>query len=297
MISEKDIIVFSRPSTKKDNDIENKLREDIIYAIINNKIHKEYYINENWKLLKINLNEYLNDTLGKKFLQNKEYDTIKCEMKAGRKFNYDFNIIFYKDKEIIKTLPVEFKFNSKNIFDIPQFYSPTKPSEYFDYSYEKFYYKNYFYKLVKYIKDNKLIDNYYTPSEEEYIKKINNTSPDFCKDLKALYKNNPNFKKIANKCAKDSIQKFISKNEINTTKLLDKIISTQSNKHYMLYYNNQFYYDSIDCKNIKILDTIKTKNSFKIYTNIFNINVLLRWKNNNGIAFHAFQISKIKDKR
>ena len=97
---------------------------------------------------------------------------------------------------------------------------------------------------------------------------------------------------MANKCSQESIKKFISLNDINSKKLFKKIIDSQNDKHYILYYKNKFYYDNIKCKNIKIIKTIKTKNSYKIFTNFLNVNVLLRWKNCNGIAFPAFQISK-----
>ena len=71
------------------NDKNNKTRENIIGAIINNKVPSEYYEIPRWLQLKTSVLHYLIE------LDFQPFDKIECKHKGGRKFNYDFNIIFY----------------------------------------------------------------------------------------------------------------------------------------------------------------------------------------------------------
>ena len=77
-------------------------------------------------------------------------------------------------------------------------------------------------------------------------------------------------------------------NSITITK--DTTISgTHAN---ILYKKGKFYKQIIDNNNYKINSYKKNKNKFIAKTYDGNtINILLRWKNGNGIAFPAFQIS------
>ena len=61
----------------------------------------------------------------------------------------------------------------------------------------------------------------------------------------------------------------------------------------MLYTNNSFIKQVINSDDYTLIDIIKQPNKFKyecISKSGKKINVLLRWKNGNGIAFPAFQI-------
>ena len=84
-----DIYVFSIiKHLKKDNDLNNKIRENIIYNIIKNTIPDEWYIEtKEWNELKTKLYEII-----KSISSNIIYDNIDIELKGGRKFNYDFEL-------------------------------------------------------------------------------------------------------------------------------------------------------------------------------------------------------------
>ena len=45
------------------NDSKNKLREQIIYALINNLVPEEWYVNDKWFNIRANLFCYLNENL------------------------------------------------------------------------------------------------------------------------------------------------------------------------------------------------------------------------------------------
>ena len=62
----------------------------------------------------------------------------------------------------------------------------------------------------------------------------------------------------------------------------------------MLYYKNKLYLDETNINDFNLVSYTKKPNLYKYIIKTKtekNINVLLRWKNGNGIAFPAFQIS------
>ena len=80
-------------SSRQLNDMNNKIRENIVGAIINNKIPDEYYnYSSKWKLMKQKINDYINILIAQ---ENNELsiNTIKCIHMGGRKFNYDFYLV------------------------------------------------------------------------------------------------------------------------------------------------------------------------------------------------------------
>lgn len=293
LINYKSIFRFSI-SNKYNNDSYNKTRENIIGAIINKKIPNCYYIKSNlWNKLYTEIFNYIS-----LLSNNIKYNYIIVKHMGGRKYNYDMIFIFYLNNIIISEFNIEFKFNCKSISNSPQFISPTKPSVFLSNSYEQYFYDNYLsiisakYKLTM-------------PSNDIYIKTINSTKPDIMKSYKELYDkgcskhtkfsgntNDIEFYNYINKLSKLSIIEFIKITDLDYTKLSKYLYDTQKNKIYMLYYNNSFILDKPNINNFNIINVIKNKNRYDcISENGAIIKVLLRWKNGNGIAFPAFQIS------
>jgi hypothetical protein len=287
------INLFICPNSKKCmNDANNKIRESIIVDITNNNIPLNYYnesnslLNKYWLLIKNELNYYYS-----KLLKNDIYYKKELILKAGRRYNTDFELILYnKNNDIINKYNIEFKYNAKLINELPQFVSPGKPSLFLTSSYEEYYYDNYMNELIK---KTSLIK----PNRDEYIKSINSTNPKCVIEFKKLYKNNNIFKKHANNLAKNSIKEFILNNNILVDKLNKYLLETQKNKYFMLYKNNKFNIEVFNTNDILINPNtcIKTHNSYLFLTNNKKVlKILLRWKNNNGIAFPALQISIMK---
>lgn len=275
------------------NDKMNKIRENIIILIINKKIPNDYYKYSNrWKNLKSNINEFID-----KIYSNPIKD-IKGNIKAGRKNNYDFEIII---NNLI--FNIEFKFNSSKINDIPQFISPMKPSKYLSASFEDYIYNNYLISLL-----NKY--NLNIPNKKYYDKEIHSNNPKCLYEIQEKYyrgclsssKYSGNiedieFYKEANKYSQESIIEFIKNTELDIIKLSDYLKKTQENKIYMLYYKNKIYKETIDNDNFEIVSYEKRKNYYLALTKTgIYLKILLRWKNGNLIAFPAFQISIIGNK-
>jgi hypothetical protein len=293
IISVKSINAFNI-SSRCNNDKSNKTREHIIGALINNKVPEKYFILGKWLTIRNNVFAYINS------LSNKPYNKVECINKAGRGNNYDLLIKLYYTQDTWQEYKVEFKFNVSSLAEAPQFVSPMKPSQYLSNSYEEFYYTNYLTKLAK-------SANLTMPSKEEYLKQIHSNKPKCMKQYQELYykgcsksskftgeQQHISFYNYAKELSNISITEFINNTELNSTMLTNYLLTSQANKIYMLYTNNSFIKQVINSDDYTLIDIIKQPNKFKyecISKSGKKINVLLRWKNGNGIAFPAFQIS------
>ena len=283
------IKVFNETKNRSQNDFNNKLREFIIYNIINDKVPKEYYKDTRWSELRQEIDRYLLNT----------FDTCitdaTCFHTAGRCHHNDFILKINDGRDYT----IEFKFNAFNVTKIPQFASPGKPSRFLSDEYEKFYYYSYFIKLCdKY--------NLSKPSLDTYLKEINSIKPNCLKLHQEKYyrgakkkttdSDDINFYNDIKKACKDSISEFISNNNLKKNELTQYLLKTQKNKYYMFYKDGKIISHVVDENNYKISDVTKEPDisSYIAHTEgDYNMKILLRWKNGNGIAQPAFQISFI----
>jgi hypothetical protein len=293
----RDINVFNLCS-KNMNDANNKKRENIIGSIIDNTrirmdaknpFNDYYRFSRRWSNIKDALFNYIDKELNINI--NKD---ITLTHKGGRKYNYDFEIasetaIYY----------IELKFNIDNVSKAPQFVSPYNPSKYMSSSYEEYFYDNYLPCLTS------LRDDLIIPDKRTYLLEVNSTTPNCMKKYQEIYYNgckassrytndtrDIEFYKLANKLSQESIIAFISATALNIDMLNDYLRSSQKDKIYMLYKNGKFYKQVIEPRKYMIVSYTKYKNKFIAKTQDGNdIKILLRWKNGNGIAFPAFQIS------
>ena len=282
-------------SSKCLNDTNNKTRENIIGAIINNNIPDEYCELQEWVTLKTSITEYIQN------LDNtKKYIRAVCKNKGGRKFKFDFNIMVYYEDGTNYNYNIELKFNASSIDDTPQFVSPMKPSKYMSASYEDYYYDNYLPELAR-------ESGLEVPSRETYLKEIHTNKPKCMKKFQEVYymgckessKYTSNtthikFYELAKILSTKSISSFIEKTELNIDALSDYLLTSQNNKIYMLYSDTKFIVQRPNMENYQILSVEKNpeKNRYECLSKSgVKLYVLLRWKNGNGIAFPAFQIS------
>ena len=172
-----------------------------------------------------------------------------------------------------------------------------KPSQYLSNSFEEYYYDNY---LVRILQKYGLV----IPEKDIYVKQIHSTSPKCVEDLQILYykgcKTSSKYtgnqtdilfynelKNESNNC----IEKFIEITELDIIKLSHYLQKSQDKKVYLLYKNGNFNVQ-IENDDYILESYVKTKNSYIATTKSGKkIKILLRWKNGNGIAYPAFQIS------
>ena len=291
-----DIDVLFCNNSRNMNDIANKKREKIFMDIINNNIPDGWYKKDNkWNIIRDKLLSFYKNIYG-------DYESINVKEKAGRKNSYDFTLEINGSN----LYDWEWKYGASSISDCPQFVSPMKPSQYFNKSFEEYFYDNYLIKLcVEYGLE--------VPDREIYINGIHNDKPECVKDLQVLYYSGCkrsskftndidaiNFYNQANRYSKEGISNFVGCAVLDVVKLEEYFKEkNQVNKNYVLYKNNDFYYDKLDEKHLTIVkDSLrvnKMKNGYVCKTESGSeLNILLRWKNGNGIAFPAFQIKLIK---
>ena len=293
IINDKSMNAFNL-SARKLNDKNNKTRENIISAIINNKVPENYYLLNKWYYLKKKIFNYL------KKISDKPYIKVECINKAGRGHKYDFLIkLFYEDGSN-RDFMIELKFNVSTVDNAPQFVSPMRPSQYMNNSYEEYYFENYLQKLSDMAHLN-------MPTKEDYLKQIHSNKPKCMKNYQELYYNgcygnntftnkeeDIKFYNLAKELSNESIRSFITNTELNIGLLSNYLHTTQKNKIYMLYSNKAFILQQINIDDYTIDRVVKNPNKYRyecVSTTGKKINVKLRWKNGNGIALPAFQIS------
>ena len=296
------------PSSKNNNDINNKLRENIIGAIINNSTPENYFtVSNRWKHMKDSINSYI-DSLVKIYDNEQQSDqkpfekspieikNVKLSHCGGRRFNYDFIITINETMRF----NIELKYNSSTVDETPQFVSPMKPSQYMSSSYEEYFYDNYLPRLSE-------LSGFSLPERKQYLKEIHTNTPLCMKDYQELYYKgckqsskytgepaDIKFYEYSKEIDNESRRTFIENNDLNIELLSSYLQESQNGKIYMLYKDNNFKLERVNMDDYKLVNyEKKPKKYMYIATSLSGkkIKILLRWKNGNGIAYPAFQIS------
>jgi hypothetical protein len=321
-----DVFTHNAAAERGQNDKNNKMREAIIGAIINDRIPEQYYLTERWRALKSAVGGFLTQCFGSSGIGSGSgsgggcYSRVECIPAAGRGYNYDFSVVFTSGEGAATTTThhVEFKFNASKVSDTPQFVSPMKPSQYLSASYEEYFYDKYMARIAN-------AASVSAPDRREWLKQIHNNTPVCVKHLQDKYyagcakssqftkdAHDIAFYELAKKLSAESIRGFISEHDLNIVKLSEYLRESQQGKTYMLFQpaatavteavtvteaasvGPTITLQRVDPADYNIVSCVKTpaKSRYDCVTQSGKkIRVLLRWKNGNGIAFPAFQIS------
>jgi hypothetical protein len=198
-----------------------------------------------------------------------------------------------------------------------------KPSQYLSGSYEEYFYDKFMPIIASMaaVGDNSAnATNTTLPDRTEWLKQIHNNAPACVKHLQDKYyagcakssqftnaADDIAFYELCKKVSTDSIRAFISEHDLDIVKLTKYLLESQDGKTYMLFQPASasasasapaagpvITLQRIDPAEYNIVSCIKNpaKSRYECETQTGKkINVLLRWKNGNGIAFPAFQIS------
>jgi hypothetical protein len=279
---------------RSNNDKHNKIREDIIKSMpyIDEDYFNDLEHGASWLALKTSFDQKMREICP-------SYSSYKIQHKAGRNFNYDFGGSFFdSDNNLIKTVKLEFKYNATTIDEAPQFVSPMKPSQYLSQSFEEYYYLNYLIPLF-----NKF--NLTVPELETYLKQVHGNKPKCLEEAQLLYyqgckqsskytgtENALAFYTACNESSSQCITDFISETDLDVEKLNQYLLQSQDEKIYLLYKNGEFHLQFSNPDDYIIQSYEKQSNRYlATSTSGKIIKILLRWKNGNGIAYPAFQIS------
>ena len=154
------------------------------------------------------------------------------------------------------------------------------------------------------------------PDRAEWLKQIHNNAPTCVKHLQDKYyagcakssqftkdADDIAFYQLAKKLSAESIRGFITEHDLNIVKLSEYLRESQQGKTYMLFQpaaatasggGPTITLQRVDPADYNIVSCVKnpSKSRYDCVTQSGKkIRVLLRWKNGNGIAFPAFQIS------
>jgi hypothetical protein len=277
-----DINVFNIITDKSKNDINNRKRELIIYFILQNKIYDKWYeMSNEWRELKLKLNNFIN------LIINKPFDKINIEYKGGRQYNYDFDLSYFIN-DVAHNIKLEFKNNCKSLNNYPQFLSMSANNFVKNITYGEYFYDNYINKLAS-------MYNITPPNKDEYLKYIYGSNYDKLSFFSYLKKNENNFKNEKKELVIESIKKYINIVDIDINELNKKFETHQCDKIYMLYCDKVFHKDFINKDELFVIgiNTIKNGNTlvFNTKKDTTKIHMLLRWKNHLGILYPAWQIS------
>lgn len=287
-------------SSKKENDSKNKTREAIIDGIVNGKIPDNYYtLSRRWAKLRKATIVFVDNIFPTIAHENQK---VICKQRGGRKYNYDFDFIVKEGKTIIQTEHIELKFNAEDLDHAPQFSSPMKPSQYLSQNFEEFHYNKILPEITACLPESLEI-----PAYIQYAKEIHNNSPKCMEAFQKLYYEGckgsskfvnddvkTNFYNNAISKSREGITEFIKQTDLDAEKLTQYLLDSQQGKIYMLFHDGKFVKQQINLDDYKIEKVEKNseKSRYECLTKTgIKLHVLLRWKNGNGIAFPAFQIS------
>ena len=300
------IVYFYEKNKKCDNDKCNKYREKVIAQILNNPLYFQVFKDTKYYKQFICLDKNLKREISKHC--DSKYDSFKVKIKAGRSFNYDFDLIFmYKTKEI-KTIKIEFKYGVTTITNYPEIYSRYVKN--FPMFINKNYIEFFYDKLDEFIEQfpediSKQLQEYKPQTLENYLKIINDAKhKNKFQDIIYKYskanpkKKNIPFRRFVNQSISDFLQD-INIEDINFEFIKDNISKKQNGKIFLLCKECFFTTQIID--NLIVMK--KEKRIINGNTLVFNctepgyqLKWLLRWKNHHGCAGPAWQVKLHKQK-
>lgn len=280
------------------NDVANKVRENSIVMMLNKETPEEYRLHDPlWCLVADKVQICVDEMLT---ISGIDPEMVKYKKAAGRGKHHDFEAVDVAGNVLMN---IEFKYGATQIVEAPQFVSPMKPSQYMSGSFEEFFYDT---GLPTIIADTE----FEIPDKDVWLAQLHRNKPPCMKMIQDKYyagcKASSQFTGDASdilfyeKCkvvSNNVIIAFLSKDDVSLCVdiLSGYFIQTQK-KVYLMYKDGEFTHQRINPEEFVIDTCIKhpQKHRFVVTTKTGRtINILLRWKNGNGIAFPAFQISLV----
>lgn len=265
------------------NDANNRLREDIL-AILHHP--PEHFLldndyGQNWIDMSDKWNQFL------KTLCKNQYDTIEIKKIANRK-NYDLEIQYKKDNQVIQTVIGEYKHNARNLSKLPQYYSASEKKGYISKNYAEYFYDGYLDQICQKANLTKPEKSVYLNSVYQHDYKVH---PFF----ESLKKSEDEFYKEKQLIVRESIKTYL--NQYGTTISLESLnndLQQQSKKTFILWDLQKFHAETIEPDELVIekIEGIKKHNTIVVVSKAgTKHNMLLRWRNHLGVLYPAWQIS------
>jgi hypothetical protein len=293
-----DIEWFSKVSTKAENDMANKVREQILEALSSSDCA---FVNDSthgpaWKRLQEKLDTAILQIVRRTGEPLSSLDSYTFKRKAGRSNNYDFLLTAKFTNKKTRQIKVEFKYNEQNLCAIPEFLNPSENKGFCNQSYAEFFYDTYLNKVIAIYPNLQPLK----PTKEQYMQTIyQNTYAKhaFYESLKEEEATDALKKKEKRAIVLESITAFLeqTKDSYDLVKLSAEFKRTQEDKVFLFYCDGAFHLDSFVSDELEVdsVHSIKNGNTLVIQSKCptTRYNMLLRWKNHLGILFPAWQIA------
>jgi len=289
-----DIDTFFETSTRSENDSANKTREHVLTIISDPPATylADALYGPKWNTVKTEWNNALNQIAVVTGVP--PYNTIRTQMRGGRGFNYDADILYFDGAVCVAERMIEFKNGGTNIDGLPQFLSLQAKFHMFGEAetYDAFYYKTY---LDKYLAVDSGISET-KPTLEVYLTLVTKTTYDVSPWFAQLKARELILQAEKNAIVNASITDYLTRygSSIDIAAFSEKIKATQTGKIYLLWSNSKFYVDKLSVEELTgiVYKGIKNGNVLELQAISGAVyGLLLRWRNHKGILNPAWQIS------
>ena len=265
------------------NDANNRAREDALLELTRDDITECATLKQDLHLALASLCPF-------------DFSRYELTKKAGRGHSYDFDLAFYSGSGsgdlLLCVIKLEFKYGSSSIEKLPQFYQKNTAWGITPVLYHDFFYDGpYLDEICLHCPDAPE-----KPDRETYMRHIMKTTYSCHPFFQYLYDNEAIKQKDKDAIVKRSIREFLAAygSQIDVAAVASKIMSTQTNKQYLLYdpKSKTFLCQSCDFLDGELTFVRVKKNNTIVLTNgAYEFKLLLRWKNHQGILNPAWQVS------
>jgi hypothetical protein len=284
-ITLRDIDLFlTRGIGRGNNDANNKKREAVLCMLYH--ATGDFLADATWSSMQTKWREFLGT------LCSAPYDDVRVHQRGGRSENYDLDITYLHTGVAVSTVKAEFKHNAASLAALPQYFSPADNKPYMPVRYADFFYGHYIDQVCptgveKPDRDTYLSlvysDNYSRHPMFQALRDSDRANRDRCPPARA-------------RVVKDSIAAYLDeyKTQLNMAELSKDIRERQMGKVFILWDLNTFRSDTIhdDEMEIASVEGVKNKNVLVAVSKAgTKHNMLLRWKNHQGVLYPAWQIS------
>lgn len=306
------ILAFQSKNSRAANDASNKLREAILGTILTDTTHDaDPTYGAAWQALREAWRTTLNAIGEQHGLPSATPFTVS--QKGGRGYNYDYLVTFTPKKTIaqlredlrspasVTTLPaplevrVEFKYGGTSVTSIPEFFNPAADKPFHATTYARFWYHGYLDRFLEAVG----ISPAEKPTEAEYLAHIHTSSGKgsaFFAKLIPLRKAG-RLTKASDAIVNESITAFLEahKDTTDLAAITAEFQRSQTGKVFVFYENGAFHIDRIAPAALTCSSVIGVRNGNVLCIQsadpLTEYRMLLRWKNDKGVLYPAWQIS------
>ena len=299
-------ITSARGGGRETNDAKNTAREKVLEHLLT--LPRNYFQDAehgpHWLNLKTKWTEALATIF--QLSPGAEAAIIAITRKGGRGFNYDFLAsLVSSGRAPAVQAKIEFKHGGTRLAALPEFFNPAADKPLHPTSYARFFYANYLQQITD-VYPSMSITATPPPTEEDYARTVHQASYTKHPFYTALYnaekEGTKEQYKEKNAIVKKSIEEFLTlvKDQTNLAYLTEEFQRSQEGKHFLLWNNGDFHYDSLKPEELiadRVLG-IRNGNLLVIASRHpgTTFELLLRWKNHIGILYPAWQISMKREK-